>query len=186
MLGDDPRIGSQKPRAGPAETLQGGVQKIALRIGRIHEHNVERWPARRIAGEPAQHIAPDDRHAWSSQSCSAQVLGNDACCPSVLLDEHRALRTARQRLDAGRAAPREQVEHDGSRQLWLENGEECLLDPVCQRSRAGPGRQEPDSARRTGDHAAGLGHVRRYAAPEAGSPAATRASQPVSSSSRRG
>ena len=82
------------------------------------------------------------------------------------------------------AAPRpgEQVEDVGARQVRVEDREQRLLDPVGQRARARTGRLEPDAARRPGDDPAGVAgrHV-----PLAGSPAATRRSQPSSSSAAR-
>ena len=54
----------------------------------------------------------------------------------VALDEGRVGGPARERLDAGRAAAREQVEDPGARQVGLEDGEQRLLDAVAERPRA--------------------------------------------------
>ena len=87
-----------------------------------------------------------------------------------------------------RAAPRESASmpaapepanrsrNAGTAQVRLEDGEERLLDPVGERPRARAGCLEPDPPRRPGDDPAGVRPARH--APLAGSPAATRRSQP--------
>ena len=68
-------------------------------------------------------------------------------------------------------------------QVRFEDREERLLDPVAQRPRRVAGRLEPDPAGGPGDDPAGVS--RPVTSPLAGSPAATRRSQPSSSSAVR-
>ena len=84
--------------------------------------------------------------ARSARPVRSQVRLDDPDGAGVALDEGGVGGAPRERLDAGRAAPREQVQEPWPRQVRLEDREQGLLDPVAERPGPLPGRLEADAS----------------------------------------
>src|SRR6185503_18917904 len=87
-----------------------------------------------------------------------QVRGDHPGRRLIALDERRVRRAARQRLDAGRATPREEVKESCARQVRLEDGEQGLLDTIADGTRARARRLEPEAPGGPGDDPARVSH----------------------------
>ena len=191
MLGDDPR-----PRRRARRTVVGAEpledrrpSELGLGVRRVDEDDVERArrrPRRRPASRAtsARTIARPARRARSGTRFAAIVAHGAA----VALDERRPRGAARQRLDPGGAAAREQVEDRRAAEVGLEDREQRLLDPVGER----PGpvarsdeRRAPGTCRRSPGRRQPWRTVRLTPRSPARRPRSP-ASQPASSSWRSG
>ena len=147
VLGDDPGARGEMRREG----LEGrGDEQLRLGVGRVDED--DRRTGRRRDGldpaKPGEHVGPDDGARAPRQMRPVEVRAMTAWPRRSRSTNVACAGAARQRLDPGGAAAREQVQDARAGQVRLEDREQRLLDPIAKRSGARARRLEPDAARR--------------------------------------